>query len=92
MCLGVPGKIVAITDHEKQMAKVDVSGIQREVNIACVINQNAPLDHYLGEWVLVHVGFAMSLIDEDEALKTLAILAEIGEIEEELDAIKNSEG
>lgn len=90
MCLGIPGQIIEITDQQLQMAKVDVSGIQREVNIACVVDDEHPVDSCIGDWVLVHVGFAMSRIDEEEAQKTLALLSELGEMEEELNAMRES--
>lgn len=90
MCLGIPGQIIEITDAEKLLAKVDVSGIKREINVACIIDDNHPVDSCIGDWVLVHVGFAMSRIDEDEAARTLKILEELGEVQEELDAMKNS--
>ena len=88
MCLGIPGQIIEITDAEKQLAKVDVSGIKREINIACIINAEHPVDACVGDWVLVHVGFAMSRIDEDEAARTLKILEELGEVEEEMQAMQ----
>jgi len=90
MCLGIPGKIVEITDASKLMAKVDVSGVQRRVNIACIVSENESIESCVGDWVLVHVGFAMTKIDENEAIKTLAILTELGELEEELEAMENS--
>ena len=90
MCLGIPGQIVEITDAERLLAKVDVSGVQRQVNIACIISDDHPVDACVGDWVLVHVGFAMSRIDEEEAQKTLDILAELGEVQEELDAMRES--
>lgn len=90
MCLGIPGQIVEITDPENNMAKVDVSGIKRQVNIACVVSDELSADSLVGEWVLVHVGFAMSRIDPDEAQKTLEMLSELGEVQEELDAMRNS--
>lgn len=65
MCLGVPGQIVKIGDSALQLATVDVCGVQREVNISLICSDDPkPL---LGKWVLVHVGFAMSVIDEEEA-------------------------
>ena len=85
MCLGIPGRIVAITDEARQMAMADVSGVRREVSVACVVD--GPLDALVGEWVLIHVGFAMSLIDEAEAARTLDALRELGEAQEALDAI-----
>lgn len=90
MCLGIPGQIVEITDADNLLAKVDVSGIKREINIACIVDEAHPVDSCIGDWVLVHVGFAMSRIDEDEAVRTLKILEELGEIQEEHDAMKNS--
>ncbi len=90
MCLGIPGQIVSITDAEKLLAKVDVSGIKREINIACIVSDDHPVAACVGDWVLVHVGFAMSRIDEDEAARTLQILEELGEVELELDAMKLS--
>ncbi len=74
MCLGVPGKIIAITDPERQLAKVEIGGVRREVNLACVAEERLPLETYLGQWVLVHVGFALTLISADEAERTLALL------------------
>lgn len=90
MCLGIPGQIVEITNADKLTAKVDVSGIKREINIACIIDDEHPPEKCVGDWVLVHVGFAMSRIDEDEAERTLKILEELGEVEEELSAMQNS--
>ena len=79
MCLGIPGQIVEITDAENLIAKVDVAGVKRPVNIACVIDDGHPIQDCVGDWVLVHVGFAMSRINEDEAHKTLALLSELGD-------------
>ena len=90
MCLGIPGQIVAISDAANHMAMVDVSGGQREVNIMCIVEPNTTAQDYVGEWVLVHVGFAMSHLDEEEAQRTLALLQELGEFQEELQAIEAS--
>jgi len=90
MCLGIPGQILEITDVANAMAKVDVSGVQREVNVACIVDNDHPLETIVGDWVLVHVGFAMSRIDAAEAEKTLAILSELGEVQEELDAMRTT--
>ncbi len=83
MCLGIPGQIVAITDETRQMAMAEVSGVRREVNVACVAE--GALDGLVGQWALIHVGFAMSLIDEDEAEKTLIALRDLGEAQEALE-------
>lgn len=90
MCLGIPGQIIEITDAENLMAKVDVSGVQRQVNIACVLDGDSDVANCVGDWVLVHVGFAMSRIDEEEAQKTLALLSELEEAQEELQAMKDN--
>ena len=84
MCLGIPGQIVEIVDSEKKLAKVNVSGIKREVNIACIVNEDHSVESCIGDWVLVHVGFAMSRIDAEEAEKTLNLLTELGEAQEEI--------
>lgn len=92
MCLGIPGQIVEIIDADNLMAKVDVAGVQRPVNIACIIDADHPAEACIGNWVLIHVGFAMSRIDEDEAHKTLALLTELGEAQEELAAMQAGQG
>jgi hydrogenase expression/formation protein HypC len=89
MCLGIPGQIVAITDAERKLAIVDVSGVRREINIACIIGDRVAED-CIGDWVLVHVGFAMSRIDEQQALETLQLLAELGEAQQEIAAMRAS--
>ena len=83
MCLGIPGQIVEITDAARQMGMADVSGVRREVSLACVADR--PLDALIGEWALIHVGFAMALIDEHEAAETLAALEGLGEAQETLE-------
>ncbi len=91
MCLGIPGQIIEITDEDNRIAKVDVSGVKRPVNIACIVSDEHPTEECIGDWVLVHVGFAMSRIDEEEAQKTLALLNELGEVQEEVAAMKASQ-
>lgn len=88
MCLGIPGKIIAITDHERQVGMVDVAGVKRAINLSCIAPEDQPLESCVGAWVLVHVGFAMSRIDEVEAQATLEVLNELGEMQSELDAIQ----
>ncbi len=92
MCLGIPGQIIEISDPSQQMVKVDISGIQRLVNVACLVSDDLPIEKMLDAWVLVHVGFALSIIDEEEAQKTLALLAELGDMENDLDNMRMSEG
>ena len=87
MCLGIPGQIVAMVDEENNIAKVEVSGVRRNVNVALVRPEGiAP-----GDWVLIHVGFAMSKIDEQEARETLQLLRMMGEVyTDELEMLQQS--
>ena len=76
MCLGIPGQIIDMVDDENHIAKVNVSGVKRNVNIALVRPEGiAP-----GDWVLIHVGFAMSKIDEVEAHETMKALQLMGDV------------
>jgi hydrogenase expression/formation protein HypC len=91
MCLGIPGRIVEITHASNKLAMVEVLGVRREINIACVVNDEHPVDACVGDWVLVHVGFAMSRIDEREAQLTLDVLRMLGEAQTEIDAMRESD-
>jgi hydrogenase expression/formation protein HypC len=88
MCLGIPGLIEAITRPEAKLARVDVLGVKREINIACIVREGEPLEECIGAWVLVHVGFAMNRIDEREAMLTLQLLKELGDAQAELEALR----
>ena len=90
MCLGIPGQIVEIVDADAKLATVDVGGVKRAINIAFIVNKNHPVESCVGDWVLVHVGFAMIRIDEQEAAATLALLREMGEYQNEIDAMQAS--
>ena len=87
MCLGIPGRIVAITDAANHLATVDVSGVQRTISTR-LLTDAPPAE---GDWVLVHVGFAMATIDETEALLTLAAIQQLGDAyADELDAFNST--
>ena len=86
MCLGIPGRIVKIDDTAKKLATVDIGGVRRQVNLACVVDAAHPVESCVGDWVLIHVGFAMSRIDEAQAAETLRILTELGEAQAQLEA------
>lgn len=88
MCLGIPGQIVEIIDADKLLAMVDVSGVKRSINIACIVDDQHPAQKCLGDWVLVHVGFAMGRIDEEEAKRTMDLLNQLGEAQREMDAMQ----
>jgi hydrogenase expression/formation protein HypC len=75
MCLGIPGQVIDIVDDANSIAKVDVSGVKRNVSVALV----RPEGIGPGDWVLIHVGFAMSKIDENEARDTLQALQMMGQ-------------
>ncbi|WP_397448607.1 HypC/HybG/HupF family hydrogenase formation chaperone [Pseudomonas sp. NA-150] len=90
MCVGIPGQIVDIVDAATDTATVEIGGIRRAINIACVVGDGRTHADCVGEWVLVHVGFAMSRIDEDEALKTLELLQALGEMSEELQLMQDT--
>jgi len=89
MCLAIPGRVMEVVDEANRLAKVDVAGVQRNVNVGLLDadgNGVAP-----GDWVLIHVGFALSKVDEEEALATLKLLEGMGEdYEQELEELKAS--
>lgn len=90
MCLGIPARIVEISDPARRLAIAEVSGVRREVNVACVAPADRPIEALLGAWVLLHVGFAMSVIDEAEAARTLEILTMLGEAQAEIAAMRGA--
>ena len=89
MCLAIPGKVVEITDEANRLASVDVGGVRRTVNIGLLDGEEEPVAP--GDWVLIHVGFAMSRVDEEEANATLELLERMGaEYEDELEDLRAS--
>jgi hydrogenase expression/formation protein HypC len=88
MCLGIPGQIVEIVDDQNHIAKAEVSGVRRNVNIGLLTEGEDAVG--IGDWVLIHVGFAMSRIDEAQAAETLKILNELGEVQAEVAAMRQS--
>jgi hydrogenase expression/formation protein HypC len=88
MCLAIPGRVVEVVDEQNRLAKVDVAGVRRTVNIGLFDGDEAIAP---GDWVLIHVGFAISRIDEDEARATRELLEAMGaEYEQELEELKAS--
>jgi hydrogenase expression/formation protein HypC len=88
MCLGIPGQIVEIVDAEQHLATVEVSGVRRVISILLLSEEGVSL----GDWVLVHVGFAMAKIDEAEAKLTLEQVEKMGrEFVNEIDAFRSSQ-
>jgi hydrogenase expression/formation protein HypC len=82
MCLGIPGQILSIHDPAQMRAKVEVEGVRREVSIA-LLGLDGPDGAQVGDWVLVHVGFAMAKIEESEARETLEQLKALGDMYEQ---------
>ena len=88
MCLGIPGQIVqhrrcgTEARHRRRRRR------RRQVNIVCIVDDEHPPESCVGDWVLVHVGFAMSRIDEAQAAETLQLLAELGEVQAEIEAMR----
>jgi hydrogenase expression/formation protein HypC len=88
MCLGIPGRVVQIVNAAEDLAIVEIGGVRRPVNIGFIVADDHPAEACVGEWVLVHVGFAMSRLDEEEAARTLALLRELDEMQGEVEAMR----
>jgi hydrogenase expression/formation protein HypC len=89
VCLAVPGQVMEVVDDANRLAKVDVAGVQRTVNIGLLDDGNEGARP--GDWVLIHVGFALSKVDEEEALATRRLLEAMGaDYEQELEELKTS--
>ena len=89
MCLGIPGQIVELVDPQRHIAKVEVSGVRRNVNVGLLVTGEDAVD--VGDWVLIHVGFALSKIDEEEARATREFLEHLGDpYQQELEELKTS--
>ncbi|MBW3611972.1 MAG: HypC/HybG/HupF family hydrogenase formation chaperone [Actinomycetota bacterium] len=90
MCLGIPGQVVEILDLAEHRAVAEVDGVRREINVGLVMSE-ADGGISVGEWVLIHVGFAMAKIDEDEAATTLSFIKELGSVyDDEIDQFRES--
>lgn len=89
MCLGLPGQLVEITDADSHLAVAEVSGVRRVVNIGLLLGDDDGVT--VGDWVLIHVGFAMAKIDEEEARNSLAFIEELGSVyDDELSQFRES--
>ena len=88
MCLAIPGQITEMVDVDNRLARVDVAGVHRTINVG-LLDENGGVG--TGDWVLIHVGFAISQVDEDEALATRTQLQRMGaDYESELEELKAS--
>jgi hydrogenase expression/formation protein HypC len=89
MCLAIPGQVLELVDDANQIAKVDVVGVRRNVNVSLIAGDGDGVGP--GDWVLIHVGFAISRVDEEEAHATRQLLEAMGrEYEQELEELKAS--
>ncbi|MBU2809381.1 HypC/HybG/HupF family hydrogenase formation chaperone [Acidithiobacillus ferrooxidans F221] len=79
-----------IINARERRAEVAINGVRREVNIACIADAEHPAESCVGDWVLVHVGFAMSRISAEEAALTLDVLTQLGEAQLEMDRMRES--
>jgi len=88
MCLAIPGQVIEFVDEANRLARVEVAGVRRTVNVGLLDDDGGAQP---GDWVLIHVGFALSKVDEEEAQATLALLQGMGaEYEQELEELKAS--
>ncbi|HXB66100.1 MAG TPA: HypC/HybG/HupF family hydrogenase formation chaperone [Solirubrobacteraceae bacterium] len=89
MCLAIPGQVLEIVDEQNRLAKVDVAGVRRNVNVGLLDADGQGVER--GDWVLIHVGFAISQVDEHEAQATRDLLERMGaDYERELEELKGS--
>jgi hydrogenase expression/formation protein HypC len=91
MCLAIPGRIIEMVDEANRLARVDVAGVRRTVNVGLLEAEAGGDGARVGDWVLIHVGFAISRVDEEEAAATLALLEGMGaDYELELEELRQS--
>ena len=91
MCLAIPGQILEVVDESNRLMRVDVVGVRRTINVGLLDDPSTGRGVEPGDWVLIHVGFALSKIDEAEAHATRKLLEEMGaEFEQELEELKAS--
>jgi hydrogenase expression/formation protein HypC len=89
VCLAIPGQILELVDDERRLARVEVAGVRRMVNVGLLDEDGTGVAP--GDWVLIHVGFALSRVDEEEAMATLRMLQGMGQdYEQELEELKAS--
>ena len=89
MCLAIPGQVIEFVDEDNRLAKVDVAGVRRTVNVGLLDAEDGGARP--GDWVLIHVGFALSKVDEDEAHATLELLRGMGsEFDQAIEELKGS--
>ena len=88
MCLGLPGQLVVFDPERPHDAVVEVDGVRRSVNVELVAGDEGGVA--VGDWVLIHVGFAMAKIDEEEAARSLEFIKMLGSYDEEMDQLRET--
>ena len=84
MCLAIPGKIVEIDAHQAHLGTVEVAGVRRKVDLGLIQDETPAA----GDWVLIHVGFAMTKVSEHDALEQMRLLNMLGEAEQAMDEVR----
>lgn len=92
MCIGTPAQLIALDDNQPDIGIIAVGGTRREVDLSLIGSCDENGQSRLGQWVLVHVGFAMSVLDEQQAKETLATLEQMSELESDVGAFLNNGG
>lgn len=88
MCLAIPGKIVEIAEGQNEVGIVEVTGVRRKVQLG-LLSEDMPVK---GDWVLIHVGFAMSKISERDADEQMRLLAMLGEVDQAMEEVRGYGG
>ena len=89
MCLAIPGQVIELVDETNRLARVEIAGVRRNVNVSLLDDDGVGAQP--GDWVLIHVGFALSKVDEEEARATLSLLERMGaDYEQELEELRAS--
>jgi len=87
MCLGIPAQIVDIISADMHLAMVDVAGVRQVVNMGLLVDDEHPIATCLGDWVLVHLGFARMRISEQDAKASMSLLQELSRLQAEIDGM-----
>ena len=87
MCLGIPGQIIDIISSDMQLAMVDLAGVRQVVNIGPLVDDEHPITTCLGDWILVHLGFARMWVSEQDAKASISLMQELSRLQAEIDGM-----
>ena len=87
MCLGIAGQIVDIISSDMQLVMVEIAGVRRAVNLGLLVDEDHPIAACVGEWVLVHLGFARTWVSEQDAKASIGLLQELSKLQAEIDGM-----